>query len=75
MSGARDSVTLEEAINEDAYEWLARTSPRMLEAIQNELSRGRSPLEIRRLVSMHVGPDRAGLALRCYQAAIYIAEY
>jgi hypothetical protein len=62
-------VTLEEAIAEDSCDWLAANAPRMVDAIHNSLISGLTPEQIRWVVSENVGPDRQGLALRCYQAA------
>lgn len=66
-------VTLEEAVAEDAYAWLERNSPLLLQAVNNALSDNKSPAQIRMAVSRMVGPDRQGLALRCYQAAQWVA--
>ena len=60
------------AIDYDAYEWLTSQAPHFLLAIEKELKQGRTPEEIRYMVSSRVGPDRQGLALRCEQAARYI---
>lgn len=61
------------AIDQDAYEWLAVYAPIYLAAIERELSMGRSPLDIRQIVSSNIGPDRQALALRCEQAARHLA--
>lgn len=62
-----------DAIDEDAFEWLAQYAPRYVNAIEQELRAGRTPAEIRYIVASNVGPDRHGLALRCEQAARYMS--
>ncbi len=68
-------VTLEEAIAEDSFEWMARQAPRLLDAVSFELSAGRTPEDVRQIVSRQVGPERQALATRCYQAARWIYKY
>jgi hypothetical protein len=68
-----DNMTLEAAIAEDAYEWMMANSPRLLFAIQHELQRGKNPDQVRMVVSNSVGPERQSVALRCYQAARWLA--
>lgn len=58
-----------DAIDADAFDWLMQHAPRYVTAIETELRTGRTPEEIRYIVASNVGPDRMGLALRCYQAA------
>lgn len=60
------------AIDFDAYEWMTSQAPHYLLAIEKELKLGRTPAEIRYIVSSRVGPDRIGLAMRCEQAARHI---
>lgn len=63
-----------DALDADSYEYLADANPELLAAIEKEVQRGLSPLEIKRMVTLHVGYDRLALALRCYQAARFIAK-
>jgi hypothetical protein len=66
-------VTLEAALAEDAYDYLMRYSPRLVDALMHEITHGRSPKDIQHLVSSNVGPERQALALRCYLAARWVA--
>lgn len=63
-----------DAIDEDAFEYMLTHAPRYLAAIEAELRTGRTPAEIRRIVSREVGPERQSLALRCEQAARHMAR-
>ncbi len=64
--------SLEQAIDEDAYEYLSQHAPSYIKAIDNELVRGATPEQIRWYVQVRVGADRLPLALRCEQAARHI---
>lgn len=61
------------AIDQDAYEWLSVYAPIYLDAIEKEMRSGRTPSDIRQIVSTNIGPDRQALALRCEQAARHLA--
>lgn len=61
------------ALDRMSYEWLATNAPDLLIAIDLELRAGTEPDGVRFIVQRHVGPDRENLALRCEQAARYIA--
>lgn len=61
------------ALDRMSYEWLATNAPDLVVAIDQELRNGTEPEGVRFIVQRHVGPDREGLALRCEQAARYMA--
>ncbi len=61
------------ALDRMSYEWLSTNAPDIIVAIDHELRNGTGPEGIRFIVQRHVGPDREGLALRCEQAARYMA--
>lgn len=63
---------IQAAIDADAYDWLAQHAPGYVTAIEKALQAGSNPTQIRRFMQAQVGPDRAGLALRCEQAARYM---
>lgn len=67
-------TALIQAIDADAYGWLESNAPEYLEAIESDLEAGKTPAELRRLASVHLGPDRIGLALRIEQAARHVAR-
>lgn len=61
------------ALDRMSYEYLSTNAPDLVLAIDQELRTGTEPSGIRFIVQRHVGPDREGLALRCEQAARYMA--
>ena len=63
---------LQQVVDLDAYTWLSQHAPFYIDAIESCLSDGVSPSEIRRYLSVQVGPDRQGIALRAEQAAQHI---
>lgn len=63
---------LEQAIDEDAYEYLSQHAPSYIKAIDNAVTNGATPEQIRWYVQVRVGSDRLSMALRCEQAARYI---
>lgn len=70
MATRMRELSLEEALANDAYEWLAINHPDLIDAIKFEIEKNkRSPEDIKRIVAQQVGPDRNALAMRCYQAA------
>lgn len=62
------------ALDRMSYEYLSTNAPDLVLAIDQELRIGTAPEGIRFIVQRHVGPDREGLALRCEQAARYMAN-
>ena len=66
-------VALTAALDRMSYEYLSTNAPDLVVAIDKELRSGAEPEGIRFIVQRHVGPDREGLALRCEQAARYMA--
>ena len=67
-------AALTTALDRMSYEYLATNAPDLVVAIDQELHAGSAPESIRFIVQRHVGPDREGLALRCEQAARYMAS-
>jgi len=61
------------ALDRMSFEYLSTNAPDLIVAIDQELQAGTEPEGIRFIVQRHVGPDREGLALRCEQAARYMA--
>lgn len=59
------------ALDEISFEWLGDVHPQLLEAIEKEMVKGAAPEGIRRHVMQLT--DRLELALRCEQAARYVA--
>ena len=68
-----NGAALVAALDRMSYEYLSTNAPDLIVAIDRELQAGNEPEGIRFIVQRHVGPDRNGLALRCEQAARYIA--
>jgi hypothetical protein len=66
-------AALTQALDRMSYEYLATNAPDLVIAIDRELRNGTEPDGIRFIVQRHVGPDREGLALRCEQAARFMA--
>lgn len=62
------------ALDKMSYEYLATNAPDLVVAIEQEMRAGSAPEAVRFAVQRHVGPDREGLALRCEQAARYMAR-
>ena len=71
---ANPGKALTSALDRMSYEYLATNAPDLVVAIDQELRAGAEPETVRFIVQRHVGPDREGLALRCEQAARYIAS-
>lgn len=62
------------ALDRDSYDWLSTAAPELLDAIESEVAAGRTPEAVGRMVAAHVGAERSALAIRCQQAAAYIAR-
>ena len=63
---------IDAAIAEESWEWLQENVPGMAVGVAAEVKRGSKPEEIRRHVMIET--QRAALALRCKQAAEYLAS-
>lgn len=61
---------LGKALNRESYEWLASQHPDILEAVEAEVTAGRTPESIRLFVIRKTGRDE--LAARCEQAAYHV---
>lgn len=70
---SKTGQALAAALDRMSYEYLAINAPDLVMAIDQELRNGTEPDGIRFIVQRHVGPDRDGLAMRCEQAARYMA--
>lgn len=58
-------------LDKESYLWLAAQHPNILDAIEAEVSAGRAPQDVRLFVLRQTG--RIEIALRCEQAARYVA--
>lgn len=58
---------LDEAIDEESYEYLAECAPGYLKALIRALDKGHTPADIRRYINARTG--RTAIAFRCEQAA------
>ena len=73
-TATRLGAALAAALDRLSYEYLSTNAPDLFVAIDQELRAGAEPESIRFIVQRHVGPDREGLAMRCEQAARYMAQ-
>lgn len=70
MKGPTNALT--KALDASSYEWLVSNHPAIAEALEHEVREGATPAQIRRRVLSHT--QRLELALRCEQAARWLAE-
>ena len=70
----RTMPAIDRAICEDSYEWLIDNCPGLAQAVIDEVRAGASPEQIRGHVLRLVGAGREPLALRCQQAAAFVAD-
>lgn len=68
----KDLPRIDEAIDEESWEWLQDNVPTLATAVRKEVASGASPDEIQRHIMRRT--QRAALALRCQQAARHLAE-
>lgn len=61
---------LQEALDSESYEWMAERYPRILKALEREISGGKTPDQIRLFVLLQTG--RPEIAQRCEQVARHI---
>lgn len=73
-SNAKKGQSLSFALDQMSYEYFAINAPNLIVAIDDELQNGTLPEGVKFIVQSHVGPDREGLAMRCEQAARYMAK-
>lgn len=59
------------ALDEDSWQWLQDNASGIAQAVEKEIAGGAKPSDIKRLVNQQTG--RYALALRCEQAARYLA--
>jgi hypothetical protein len=63
---------LGQALDQDAYEYLAREQPAILKYIEEGVKGGASPQEIGEYVLTTIGPDRMPFVRRCVGAARFL---
>lgn len=73
MANLRPSP-IQVALDQESFEYLNDTFPDLLLAIEQEVTAGMSPDQVKRMVYQHSGPDRLALAYRAQQAARHIAR-
>jgi len=71
-SKSKDLAVIGAALNQMSWQWLNDNCPNLAEALAVAVERGATAVEIRRFV-MH-RTERRELALRCEQAARWLAE-
>ena len=69
---AGDLASIGKALDEISWQWLSDNHPGLAEAVEDAVSLHVTPGRIRRYVILHT--DRYELALRCEQAARYLAN-
>ena len=67
----KDLPRIDEAIDEESWEWLQDNVPTLATAVRKEVAGGANPDEIQRHIMRRT--QRAALALRCQQAARHLA--
>ncbi len=67
----RELTYIGAALDEESWAWLGDNLPRLAEAVEREMELGADPLSVRRYVMGRT--QRQELALRCEQAARYLA--
>lgn len=66
-------AALRAAFDRESYEYLAENAPEIVVALAADLNNGMSTTDVRFLVQSYLGQERKALALRCEQAARYLA--
>lgn len=72
MSKNKTFPTLEEAINEESYNWVSENYPALAKALEEEVKAGGKPEDIRRFIVAQT--QREALALRLEQAAKHLKK-
>lgn len=67
-------IELDTVLDEESWEWLSDTAPKLATTIQKLVAKGLTPEEISRRVVQRSGPHRGALAQRCEMAARYISK-
>lgn len=62
------------ALDRESLDYLTVNAPEIVTAVEEELAAGKTPDAIYRAVIRHIGPDRAALSARIYQAACALAR-
>jgi len=73
MAKTKDLAAIARALDYISWQWLSDNHPELAEAIELEVGRGATPTDVRRFVMRYT--DRFELALRCEQAASWVAEH
>lgn len=68
-----DMPEIDSALAEDSWNYLQDYNPQLAKGVAAAVRRGIKPEEVRRHVLRQVGENRAAIALRCSQAAAYLA--
>jgi alkylhydroperoxidase/carboxymuconolactone decarboxylase family protein YurZ len=63
---------LGQALDQDAYEYLAREQPSILGRIEEAVKNGAKPQEIGEYIVASIGPDRMPFVRRCVGAARFL---
>jgi hypothetical protein len=69
----RPGAALVSALDKLSYDFLVTNAPELIPAIERALTDGLTPQGVRFIVQREVGSLREGIALRCEQAARYLA--
>lgn len=64
---------LDAVLDAESWEWLCENAPPLAKGVKKALEAGLTPSDIRRRVVERLGAHRTPLALRCEQAARYLA--
>lgn len=67
-------VPIARAIQQEAYDWLEANHPEYLTAIEEAITQGANPDQIKRFVITHAGDSRTDLAQRMWLAAINVSR-
>jgi hypothetical protein len=65
-----DDLILE--LNREAWDWLYENHPTIADKVQACVVRGKTPEQIRSVISRHIGPHRHEFVKRCENAASYL---
>jgi len=67
----KDLTAIGSALDEISWYWIGDNYPRLADALRHEIDHGAQPEQVRRYVMQQT--QRAELALRCEQAARFLA--
>jgi hypothetical protein len=72
MAKTKNLTAIARALDQISWQWLSDNHPELIEAIEVEVGRGATPVDVRRFVMQYT--DRFELALRCQQAANWVEQ-